>query len=185
MDLREAERRLWQALRVERDEDEALDLLRQNPELARSVWPDEDEFIAGSTALHYAAHRNFPRAVRLLLELGADKEAHEAKWYRTPLSWAADTGAVETTRLLLEQGARAEADIGKGYIALHAAASGGEKNGAVRPEDYVTVAKILVEEGSDPESRSNAEGKTPLQVAESSGNIGVAEYLRGIKAVAG
>jgi ankyrin repeat protein len=73
----------------------------------------------GATALHVAAHSGSADSVRLLLNRGADVEAHDTNWNSSPLDWAAvgsgeqpenDPAAnwVETVRILLAAGASSE-----------------------------------------------------------------------------
>jgi ankyrin repeat protein len=47
--------------------------------------------------------------VKLLLEKGAELEAKESEYSRTPLSWAAENGHEAVAKLLLEKGAELEA----------------------------------------------------------------------------
>ncbi len=173
---------LWEALRISRNEEAAIDIITRNPHLAQAVWDKEDENIPGSTALHYAVHYDFLTATKCLLELGADIEANTEKWYRTPLSWAADTASNRTLEFLLSQGAKPNADIGHGFIALHAAAAGGEKNGANNPQGYVEVVRLLIEAGSEKDNAGNIFEKTPLDLAVEYGNEAVAAYLKSVGA---
>ena len=63
---------------------------------------------AGSTPLHFAAHRGFLEIVQALLDHGADVSALEELSSTTPLHWAAEGGHPEVVRLLLARGAGLE-----------------------------------------------------------------------------
>lgn len=78
--------------------------------------PLETRGDGGGTALHAAAYSGSADVIRLLLERGADIEAHDTMWNSSPLVWAAvgsgeqphtDPAAdwVETVRTLLAAGA--------------------------------------------------------------------------------
>ena len=70
----------------------------------------------GATPLHAAAYNGSAETVRLLLDRGADIEAHDTNWNSTPLDWAAVGSGeqprnnpaadwLETVRALIEHGA--------------------------------------------------------------------------------
>lgn len=89
-----------------------VDALRQRLD----ARPDLINALAGrgfpkATALHLAAFRNHPAAVRLLIERGADLDAREFPDNAAPLHFAAMYADLETIRLLVEAGADVE---GKG-----------------------------------------------------------------------
>src|SRR5262245_38819080 len=70
-------------------EDTAIALLVAQPELARLEWPGPSQrggpFVAGATALHYAANDGKDRLVLKLIECGADVNDSNAQWYRSVL----------------------------------------------------------------------------------------------------
>ena len=104
---------LLNALRCERDEKKAIDILCKDPSLATQTWDGEDDIlIKGSTALHYAAHYDYMDLAKLLVEHGADVNASEAHWWTTPLAWAADAARSEAVKFLLDNGAEVNADVG-------------------------------------------------------------------------
>jgi len=162
-------------------EQEALDLLNAHPHLATLSWPGSDaqgpSFVQGSTPLHYAANDGRLRLVKRLIELGADINASEARWYRSVLSWAANNARVETLRYLLEQGADPTS-----LDAMSAAAWGGAGCGAGREHEYAAALRLLVEAGADKNDRRNENQQTPLAIALDSGNQGAINYLRSIHA---
>ncbi|MGI8604305.1 MAG: ankyrin repeat domain-containing protein [Verrucomicrobiales bacterium] len=71
---------------------EGIEILEKTLEIARLEWPGPDhdgqQFVKGSTALHYAANDGKLRLVRKLIEFGADINASNACWFRSVLSWA-------------------------------------------------------------------------------------------------
>src|SRR5262249_52642906 len=163
-------------------EQEALQILEQNPELARLEWPGPDgkgqPFVQGSTALHYAANDGKLKLVRKLIELGADVNASNANWFRSVLSWAANNARINTIQLLLARGATLDS-----LDALHAAAWGGSDRGKGREREYAETLRILIDAGADKNDRRHRENKTPLAVALESGNTGAIEFLRSIQAL--
>ena len=162
-------------------EQEALEILEANPDIARLEWPGPDEkgqpFVKGSTALHYAANDGKLKLVQRLVELGADVNASNACWFRSVLSWAANNARVATIRFLLEQGADPNS-----LDALHAAAWGGSGRGQGAEQEYAESLRLLVEAGADMNDRRHAQGRTPLAVALESGNTGAIEFLRSLGA---
>lgn len=162
-------------------EQEALEILEANPEIARLEWPGPDQkgqpFVKGSTALHYAANDGKLRLVRRLVELGADVNASNACWFRSVLSWAANNARVETIRWLLENGANPHS-----LDALHAAAWGGSGCGRGAEREYAESLRLLIEAGADKNDCRHHHGRTPLGVALESGNIGASDFLNSIGA---
>ena len=158
-------------------EQSAIDLLEQDPGLARLEWPGPDSngqpFVQGSTALHYAANDGKLKLVRRLIELGADVNASNANWYRSILAWAANNAQIETIQLLLSSGARPES-----LDAPHAAAWGGSGRGQGKEQEYAETLRILIEAGADMNDRRNNRNRTPLSVALESGNQGSIDFLR-------
>ena len=62
----------------------------------------------GRTALLYAASGPFPETVKILLDIGADRNIVDAGEHFTPLMHAAAEGNLEVVRILLESGADPE-----------------------------------------------------------------------------
>ena len=104
------------------DVDRLRDLTDADPQLVRAVASD------GFTPLHLAAFFARPRAVRLLLDRGADPGAVAVNEMRvTPLHSAAAAGDRESMRMLLEAGADPNARQQGGFTALHAAEALGDR----------------------------------------------------------
>jgi uncharacterized protein len=101
----------------------------------------------GFTALHLAAFMGHPRAVKLLLEHGADPQAvatsAEIGPVR-PLHSAAATGQVECLRLLLAAGADVNARQAGGFTALDAAVQSGDEE----------MAQALLDAGAERGTRA-------------------------------
>ena len=155
-------------------EQEAIDLLDRSPDLARLEWPVEDDtFIPGSTALHYAANDGKVRLVRRLIAHGADVNASNAHWFRSVLAWAANNARLETIRVLLAHGARADS-----LDAMHAAAWGGSARGRGHEPEYADTLRLLLDAGADLNDRRHRDHMTPLAVALKSGNAGAVDFLR-------
>ncbi len=163
-------------------EQEALDILAEEPGLARLEWPGPDEggrpFVKGSTALHYAANDGKLLLIARLVECGADPNASNAAWYQSVLSWAANNAQNAAIRLLLSLGARPDS-----RHALHAAAFGGASRGRGEEAAYAESLRILVDAGADVNDRRHKGGKTPLAIALDSGNKEAIEFLRSRGAV--
>jgi ankyrin repeat protein len=163
-------------------EDEAIAILKEHPQIAKQMWDGPSDngrpFVTGSTALHYAANDGKLRLVKLLIDSGADVNAHQARWYATPLSWAANNARLEAIELLLAHGA----DV-NGPNVLHAAAYGGSSCGKDDTKPYVEALKLLVARGADINSRRYFNNMTPLAVAIDSGNKRAADYLRSLGAL--
>jgi ankyrin repeat protein len=115
----------------------------------------------GAGALHLAAYFGHPDAVRLLIDRGADVNAH-ARGFNgvAPINSAAATSgsdeptSTECVRLLLAAGADANARQRSGSTALHAAAQSG----------CAEMARLLVEHGADPDAETD-DGRTPRGMA--------------------
>jgi ankyrin repeat protein len=128
-------------------EERLMELLEGDPGLARAFSVD------GFTALHLAAFFGHAKAVRLLLEAGADPNAvgtSEQIGPVQPLHSAAATGRLECARLLLERGANVNSRQGGGFTALHAAAASSD----------VKLARLLLAAGADPSARTD-DGQIP------------------------
>ena len=106
-----------------------------------------------TTPLHNAATEDEPEVVALLLDRGADIEAHNEKG-ATPLHVAAAHNKPEVVALLLDRGADIEARSATGHTPLHYAA------GYNKPE----VVELLLDRGADIESSPDTE-HTPLHYA--------------------
>jgi ankyrin repeat protein len=162
-------------------EQEALDILDKNPDLAQLEWPDPagngQPFVQGSTALHYAANDGKLRLVQKLIAYGADVNASNACWFRSVLSWAANNARLETIKLLLACGAKPDS-----LDALHAAALGGSERGQGREREYADTLRLLLEAGADMNDRRSCKNQTPLAVALESGNTGAIAFLRSLQA---
>lgn len=162
-------------------EAEALEILKQHPQLASLEWPGPDDqgkpFVKGSTALHYAANDGKLELATALIDHGADINASNANWYRSVLSWAANNARIEMIKLLLNRGADPMS-----LDAMHAAAWGGSDNGRGEEEEYLTALRLLLEAGADFNDRRHYGNHTPLQVAIQSGHTTAVEFLRSLGA---
>ncbi len=72
--------------------------------LEQGAWVDRVTYVG--TALHWAAFLGRLKAVRLLLEHGADLEAQDDEFHGTPLAWSHIFRIRETASFLIEQGAQ-------------------------------------------------------------------------------
>jgi len=122
----------------------------------------------GWTPLHLAAFFGHTRAVRLLLDRGADPHAVSRNpTANTPLHAAAVRGHRDVVAALIAGGADVNRAAGGGWSPLHLAAGSG----------HVGVAELLIASGATLEGRE-AQGKTPLEIAEETNHAEVAAVIR-------
>ncbi|XP_049767351.1 poly [ADP-ribose] polymerase tankyrase-1-like [Schistocerca cancellata] len=159
---------------------------------------DEDE--RRYTALHWAAEKGHEKAVKCLVEGGADVDARSSGWQETPLHKAACNGHEAVVRLLLEAGAEADARNKTQSTPLLVAAYHGHvavvrlllantpyhnardqwgrtplHNAALR--EHAEAASALLDAGADRWARNN-EGKTPLDLAKQNNHQQLIDMLR-------
>ena len=87
-------------------------------------------------AMQYLGSRN----LSLILDRGADIEARDSDYKKTPLMCASESGSVEAVKILLEHGARVESRDYVGHTALSYAASNAR----------LDVVSLLLQHDSDP-----------------------------------
>ncbi|KAJ0136327.1 hypothetical protein HZ326_20675 [Fusarium oxysporum f. sp. albedinis] len=118
------------------------------------------------TDLMLASYYGHRVIVKLLLEKGAEIEAKDSEYGRTPLSWAAGNGHKATVKLLLENGAGVESKDEIGQTPLSWAAGNGHE----------AVVKLLLENGAGVESKDE-DGRTPLWQAARNGHKAMVKLL--------
>lgn len=122
----------------------------------------------GFTALHLAACFGRLEVARLLLGLGADRNAVAMNEMRvTPLHSAVSARHRDMASLLLAHGASPNAVQRGGWTPLHAAARAGDE----------AIVDMLLLRGADP-TRKNDEGHTPIDLADEGGHGAIAKILR-------
>lgn len=126
--------------------------------LARQMLRDDPAWLAatnslGETALHDLVIEDHQKAVRFLLELGAEVDSRDA-FQATPLIHAAQLGYHNMAALLMEHGADIHARDDEEETALFKAASGG----------YGEICELLLNAGADGQARNSIE-QTVLEVA--------------------
>jgi ankyrin repeat protein len=138
------------------------ELLDGDPSLAAAFSAD------GFTALHFPAFFGGVDATKLLLDRGADVDAHGRGWMTgTPLSFAAAGGHTDVARVLLDAGAVPDARQARGWTPLHSAAHNGD----------LELVELLLARGADP-AATNDEGATVLSMADERGNAEVVARVR-------
>lgn len=127
-----AEVRLMRKACVSHDWDTVTSLIRQHGQIVCNI-----RVLCGLTPLHYAALRNKPEVMDVLLKNGAYPNAVTNENI-SPLSHSASTGSEECVKMLLE----AQADVGiiskEGKTAMHYMADN---------EGSLSLAKMLVLRG--------------------------------------
>jgi ankyrin repeat protein len=113
----------------------------------------------GTTALHYAAHRNNVTLVGELLRAGANASAAN-RYGVTPLSLAAENGSAEVVEQLLNAGAQADTMLPGGETALMTAARSGRAD----------AIRVLLKHGADVNAKEKLRGQTALMWAAIHGN---------------
>ncbi|KAL4810803.1 purine and uridine phosphorylase [Aspergillus unguis] len=117
----------------------------------------------GFTSLMISSYFGHEIVTRFLLESGADLEANDTRFGRTPLSWAAENGHEVVVKLLLQKGANLEAsDTRFGRTPLVLAAE----------SRHEAVINLLLQKGA------NLEGMTPLSWAAQYGHEAVVKLLK-------
>lgn len=146
--------------------------------LAAGADPNEkNEGGMGVLGIALFSDKGYEETAKLLLAAGADPNG--CGFYRQPLLHIAlQTMSMDMTQLLVDAGANVNATDAQGNTALAFLASCQEKHAAQvkLPEK----AKLLLAAGADPLARSD--GRTPLSIAISSGNVSMCEILIGIRA---
>ena len=144
------------------DVDRLRQLLDGDPSLATVFSGD------GFTALHFPAFFGGVDPARLLLERGADVDAHGRGWMTgTPLNSAASGRHTDVARLLLDAGADPDARQASGWTPLHSAAHNGD----------LELVELLLAHGAHP-AAANDDGATVLSMAEEGGNTIVVARVR-------
>jgi len=115
--------------------------------------------IDGTTALHWAAHRDDLDVVDLLIDAGAEVDVTN-RYLVTPLSLAAQNGNAAILERLLKAGADPNRAISSGETPLMTAARTGT----------VDSVKLLLAYGSDVNAREETRAQTALMWAAVAGN---------------
>jgi len=117
--------------------------------------------------LFYAARHNKVGLAKYLLDRGADKEAMDDVYQRTPLHWAARNDSRAVGELLLDRGADYEARNRYQETPLHLAAM----------SNSIAVAELLLDRGAEIDARDENQ-RTPLHLAIDKDYEEIAELLR-------
>ena len=129
----------------------------------------------GFTALHFAAFWGGVEVARLLLDRGAEVDAHGRGWMTgTALHSAASNRDADVVEVLLAAGADPGARQSGGWTPLHGAAHNGDAR----------TAGLLLAAGADP-SACNDDGRSVLELAEEGGDARTVELVRSALAAGG
>src|SRR6185503_6739894 len=120
----------------------------------------------GSTALHWAAQRNNPQLVDLLVRAGANAKA-ATRYNVPPLYLAALNGNAQMMERLLAAGADANATVYEGQTMLMTAALSGRAE----------AVRLLLQRGAKVDAVEPYRGQTALMWAASEGNTDAASVL--------
>jgi uncharacterized protein len=121
--------------------------------------------VDGTTALHWAAERDDPRMVEMLLRAGANARAAN-RYGVQPLALAAVNGSAAVLELLLNAGADPNPGLSPGETAIMAAARTGK----------VDALKVLAAHGAAIDTR-DAKGQTALMWAAARNNADAVRWL--------
>ena len=124
--------------------------------------PDAD----GTTALHWAVHRDDGDTVDLLIQAGADATLAN-RYGVTPLSLACTNGAVAVIERLLNAGADPNSLLPGGETALMTAARSG----------MADAVALLIARGADVNATESSRSQTALMWAAAQGNASVIKVL--------
>ena len=120
----------------------------------------------GTTALHWAVHRNDAAMVDLLIRAGAEVKAAN-RYGMTPVSLAAENGSAVIIKRLLKAGADANTALPGGETVLMTAARTGN----------VDAIKVLLAHGAELDAREEGRKQTALMWAATNGNAGAVQTL--------
>ena len=126
--------------------------------------------------IHDAAKAGDSAGVQAELDKGVDPNAKGADSGVPPLHWAAMWGHTEVVEVLIASGAYVDRTDNGGNIALHYAALGAGFPKTKRG-DQKGVAELLIANGANVNVR-RGDGKTPLDRANDSGGVELADLLR-------
>jgi hypothetical protein len=121
---------------------------------------------AWGTALHAASRRNHVNVGQTLLKHGANLNALDQRWERTPLHVASECGHLEFGRWLLEHGAEVNATQVNNWTPLHLAALDG----------HFGFVRTLLRHDADVNAQNDV-GYTPLHLALTNGHFNIARFL--------
>jgi ankyrin repeat protein len=121
---------------------------------------------AGRTALGWAALHGHVKAIKLLIEAGADRNAADLLQF-TPLHLAAMGDHPEAVQCLVDLGLNVHAEAFDRMTPLHVAAAA----------DACEAIAVLIRAAADPK-RSNRDGETPYVVAKEYGNTAARRKLQ-------
>ncbi|KAK2600219.1 hypothetical protein QQS21_005015 [Conoideocrella luteorostrata] len=133
---------------------------------SRIYWWTTEIKATDFTDLLVSSYFGHTSVVKLLLERGADVEAKDSEYSRTPLSWAAKNGHDAVVKLLLEKDANVETKDSYGLTPLSWAAENGHE----------AVVQLLLEKDADVEAK-DSNSQTPLWWAAYHGHKAVVQLL--------